>query len=421
MKNHDTTPGGRLHTPTTPAASDWTQSYWMEETPIVGRLEAPPKEGGILIVGSGLTGTSAAYWLDLAGFEDLTIVDYEVEKSATFRNCGHILYGTVESMLALVSLHGEETAREVWQYSIEICHEVRDTIARLGIAADYRQDGYLVIAIDETEDDECRRSIELLTRMGFASEYVSVPELKRLGFRNVHGGRFEPGSAQAHPVKFRNGLLRHSLTKGTKYFSGVKVSAIEEEGDHVIATTNYGKLRYDAAVIATSAYSPLVSRFYAEKRLVEPFRGQIITSAPLKQRFPVLYPHSFDHGYEYALVTPDNRLMIGGWRNNTPTREIGTYDVMPNPSVDIGLQEFVQRHYAIDEKIEWEYSWAGIMDTSKTGFPFIGPTSSPRIFTCAGYTGHGFSWAHGSAKLLADIMAGNPVAPVAKHFNPKFL
>jgi glycine/D-amino acid oxidase-like deaminating enzyme len=83
------------------------------------------------------------------------------------------------------------------------------------------------------------------------------------------------------------------------------------------------------------------------------------------------------------------------------------------------LKDFVQDHYEITEKIEWEYSWAGIMATSKTGFPFIGPTTSPRIFTCSGYTGHGFSWAHGSAKLMADVMAGNPIPAVAKHFNPK--
>ena len=42
-----------------------------------------------------------------------------------------------------------------------------------------------------------------------------------------------------------------------------------------------------------------------------------------------------------------------------------------------------------------------------------------RIFTCAGYTGHGFSWAHGSAKLLADIIVGDPIPPVAQHFRPQ--
>lgn len=396
---------------------DYTRSFWMEVEPLRGSADAP-KEGGILVIGSGLAGSSAAYWLQHYGFSDITMVDYEVEKSATFRNCGHILYGTVESMYALKQLHGAEAARELWDFSIEICHEVRDTISRLSIDADYRQDGYLVMAIDEVEDKEVRESVALLNSMGFQSDYVEAAELKRMGFRNVTGGRFEAGSAQAHPVKFRNGVLAEALRNGLSYHSGVQVLSVEDEGGTATVTTNRGTYRYDAVVIAANAYSPLLSRFFAGRKLVDPFRGQIITSKPLKGKLPVSYPHSFDHGYEYALRTPDNRLMIGGWRNHTPGGEIGTYDHTPTPLVEQGLIDFVRNHYALSEELEWEYSWSGIMAASRSGFPFIGPTTSPVIFTCAGCTGHGFSWFHGSAKLLAKIIAGEPIPKVARIFNP---
>jgi|GEM_PF-1243500 len=398
----------------------FTPSYWMEVPAIEGQTTRPRDGGGILVIGSGLSGVSSAYWLKEVGFEDVTMVDFALPHAATFRNCGHILYGTVESMQALVALHGRETAREIWEFSIGICHEVRETVRRLRMDADYEQSGYMVIAIDETEDKEIHESIELLRGMGFQSDYVEPGKLRQLGFKNVRGARYEAGSAQAHPMKFRNGVLKYCLDHGVEYHSGVRVTSVEEEGDHVLVNTEqWGQLRYDAVVIAANAYSPLLSRYFEERRLVEPFRGQIITSKPLKHEFKVKHPHSFDHGYEYALVTTDNRLMIGGWRNNTPGGEVGTYDIDPNKFVEQGLKDFVEEHYEIKEKIEWEYSWAGIMATSKTGFPFIGPTTSPRIFTCSGYTGHGFSWAHGSAKLLADVMAGNQVPAVAKYFNPK--
>ncbi len=398
--------------------TDFTPSYWMAVPPIGGRAEKP-KDGGIAVIGSGLSGASVAYWLLENGMTDITIIDYEHEKAATYRNCGHILYGTVENMLALTALHGEETAKKIWQHSIDICHEVRDTIKRLKLDADYKQEGYLVMAIDQAEDDEIHQSISLLNRMGFESNYVPKVEVEALGFKNTFGARFEPGSAQAHPVKFRNGLIQDFLARGGKYFSGVKVSSVEEDGDFVAVKSQHGVSHFDAVVVAANAYSPLLSRYFQERRLVDPFKGQMIASKPLKHEFKFKNPHSFDHGYEYAIVSNDNRLIIGGWRNNTPTKEIGTYDILPNPMVDQGLKDFVTHHYNINEKIEWEYAWAGIMATSKTGFPFIGPTTSPRIFTCAGYTGHGFSWAHGSAKLLADIMVGNPVPEIAKYFNPK--
>jgi gamma-glutamylputrescine oxidase len=398
-----------------------THPYWLDVPLIQGQAAPPPAEGEILIIGSGLSGVSTAYWLQKKGFTDLTLVDHRPGEAASFRNCGHILYGTVESMSALVALHGEDTARDLWALSIAICHDVRDTVKHEGLKVDYRQDGYLVLGIDDSEHREILKSIELLNRHGFRSDYVSKDRLETLGFRNVTGGRFEQGSAQAHPTKFRNALLELCLKRGARHHSNVQVKAVEEHGGKVIVTTAAGRLAYEAVVIAANAYSPLLSDFFQKHRLVEPFRGQILCSRPLRTKLPVSYPHSFDHGYEYAIATEDNRLMLGGWRNHT-AGETGTYDITPNPLIEEGLKAFAKHHYALasQETIEWEYSWSGIMAASRTGFPFIGPIDSQRIFTVSGYTGHGFSWAHGSAKYLAQIMAGDPIPDlIARRFNPR--
>ncbi|HTL11361.1 MAG TPA: FAD-dependent oxidoreductase [Bdellovibrionota bacterium] len=396
---------------------NFPKSYWLEVPPLTGSTDAPPKRTGIVVVGSGLAGASAAYWLQKAGFDDVTVVDYLTEQAATFRNAGHILYGTVESMKAMVELHGEAKAKELWQFSIDICNQVETTINELDIAADYKRDGYLVISIDETEDKECRDSVTFLNKMGYQSDYVSAEDVYKMGFRNCYGARFEKGSARAHPTKFRNGVLRTFLERGGKYHSGVQVTAVDEHGDGVTVKTSKGTIECDAVVLCTNAYTPLFSSFF--EGLVDPYRGQIIASKPLKHRFPVKHAHSFDHGYQYAVVTEDNRLVLGGWRNHSSTREMGIYSIDINTHIEQGLKQFAQDYYGIGEKIEWSHSWAGIMALSKTSLPFIGNTSSPRIYSCLAFTGHGFSWAHGSAKLLADIMAGNPLPEVARHFNPK--
>ncbi len=398
-----------------------THPYWLDVPLIEGLKTPPPREGEICIIGSGLAGVSAAYWLQQKGYTNIALVDYKAQDAASFRNCGHILYGTVESMQALVAIHGEKVARELWALSIDICHEVRETVRREKLEVEYKQDGYLVIAIDESEDQEIKRSIDYLHGFGFQSDYVPREKLEALGFRDVFGARYEDGSAQAHPTKFRNALLEICLKKGLHYHSDVQVKSVEERGGQVeITTAGSGTLRYEAAVIAANAYSPLLSDFFAKHRLVEPFRGQIICSKPLRKPLPVSYPHSFDHGYEYAIATSDNRLMLGGWRNHTEGGETGTYDITPNPLVEDGLKAFAAKHYRELGSIEWEYSWSGIMAASKTGFPFIGPTDSQRIFTVSGFTGHGFSWAHGSAKLLAEAMAGESSSDLlAKRFNPR--
>jgi len=393
--------------------------YWLEVPLITGSLEKVPQKASIVVIGSGFSGASLGYFLQKKGFEDILLIDYKPEQAATFRNCGHILYGTVESMKAFSEIHGIEKARCLWAHSIELCNQVEDTIKELKMDADYRRDGYLVISINEAEDRECRDSVKLLNSLGFESEYYDAKQIENLGFKNSFGARYERGSAQAHPTKFRNGLIQSFLNNQGQYHTGVKVTAVEDTGNGVKLQTENGVILADAVVIAANAYSPIFSEFVKSRGLIEPFRGQIITSKPLKHDFKVRFPHSFDHGYEYALVTEDNRLMIGGWRNNSPTKELGTYSLATNEYISQGLKEFVAKHYDISETIDWEYVWTGIMGASLTSLPFVGPTNSDRVFMCGGYTGHGFSWGHGSAALLAAIMAGESVPEVAKYFSPR--
>lgn len=400
-------------------SKSYSKPYWMEVPVTTGEASEVPEKASIVVIGSGLSGVSAAYFLAERGFEDVIIVDYKPEQSASYRNCGHILYGTVESMKAMVEIHGREKARELWKFSTQICDMVGRTASELGVDIDYKRDGYLVLSISEAEDFECRDSVKLLNEMGFQSEYVDADTVRGLGFKNCFGARYEKGSAQAHPVKFRNGVLDAFLRKKGKYYSDVRVLSLDETSDGVEVRTARGVIHADAAVIAANAYSPLFSDFFKDRGLIDPFRGQIIASKPLKHEFKVRYPHSFDHGYEYALVSEDNRLILGGWRQNSETREMGTYSLDTNPLIEEGLKRFALDYYDINEPIEWEYSWSGIMAASRTGLPFIGNTTSPRIYACCGYTGHGFSWAHGSAHLLADIIAGMPLPGVAKYFNPK--
>src|SRR4029077_15025318 len=125
----------------------------------------------------------AGYWLQKQGFSDITLIDYQPKDSASYRNCGHILYGTVESMKAFSEIHGHDKARELWGFSVEICDRVRDTIEELNLDADYRQEGYLVLAISEAEDKECRDSVKLLNSSGFQSDYLPQEKTRQLGFK----------------------------------------------------------------------------------------------------------------------------------------------------------------------------------------------------------------------------------------------
>lgn len=388
-----------------------TDSYWLQATPITGKRTAPA-DNSIVIIGSGFSGVSCAYFLQQAGCEDILLLDDDCYMSASLRNCGHILPGPVESMYALQQIHGAEKANMIWEFSENCCAHLKHTVEMLGVEIDYRQDGYLVIAIDKTEDDEIKQSIDLLHAAGFsANTYVPASKLQKLGIRNAYGARFDAHGATAHPLKFRNAVLAHCLTKGLKYHSGQQVSNVAERGEHVIITLpDNQQLHADAVVLATNAYTALLLPFFAARQLITPFRGQIITSMPLAKKPALTVPFSFNHGYEYGLLTLDNRIMFGGWRENTDGEQ-HTFDLTPNPIVEAGLKDFAAQYLDFCHDVSWQFSWSGIMGASTSGLPYVGPTPSSRIYVCAGFTGHGFGWAHGCAELLQKIMTGDTNLP----------
>jgi len=99
--------------------------------------------------------------------------------------------------------------------------------------------------------------------------------------------------------------------KGVKYYSSVTVTELTEDDSHAFLKicwwkTFYYSYSYEQCLRTfDESFFLKVSNYWA-------FQGSDHHSAPLKHNFLVKGPHSFDHGYEYALVTPDNRLMIGG-------------------------------------------------------------------------------------------------------------
>ena len=385
----------------------FTKSYWLETSPLVGE-HSMPQDSSIVVIGSGFSGVSCVYFLQQAGCKDILLLDDDCYKSASFRNCGHILPGPVESMYALQQIHGMEKATLIWDFSLYCCTRLQQTVVELEVDVDYRRTGYLVIAIDVHEEREIKKSIALLHTAGFtANNYVSAAQLHQRGVRNAHGARYDAAGATAHPVKFRNAMLTRCLTQGLRYHSGQTVKTVAERGSQAVITLQTNKqLHADIVVLATNAYTTLLSPFFAARQLITPFRGQIITSAPLAPKPALDMPFSFNHGYEYGLLTSDNRLMLGGWREHT-AGETHTFDLTPNSAVVAGLQRFAAQYLTFANNITWQYSWSGIMGASTSGLPYVGPTPSSCIFVCAGFTGHGFGWAHGCAELLQKIIMGD--------------
>lgn len=376
--------------------------YWLQKELIRGRSDIDVPHGEIAVIGSGLSGASVAYFLSQKGYRP-TLIDFEPEKSASYRNAGHILWGGGESYKALVSVHGRDNAKKIMNFSLKCVDELKKTVKDNDIKCDLRSTGAYHCPIDINEFKDQKDSIKMMREDGFEGRHLLTKATARsFGFEAL-GVEHCYHSATAHPVKFRNALLESIVN--LSYYEK-KVTGVEEKDGSVTVSFEDGKFSvFSSAVLCLNAYSQLSSSFFEQKKSIEPFKGQILVSKKLKCSLPNA-AHSFDHGYIYSNFLPDRRFLIGGWRNNVEGGEKGSYDLDLNPEITDGLKKFAKNQYGISDT-EWEYNWAGIMGSSSSGLPFVGPTSSPLVFTCSGFTGYGFGWAHGCAKTLVDIMNGD--------------
>jgi glycine/D-amino acid oxidase-like deaminating enzyme len=384
-------------------------TYWTSTCfPLKGTQEKP-KDGGILIVGAGLAGTSAAHFLK--DEFDVQLVDCGTENASYFRNAGHILFGASENYKSFIDIHGREKARDIFKMSEAFCLLQRATILENNIQCDYFQGDYHSVASNSREEEQIIESIDLLNQDDMKHSYYTTARsiYDKIGFKSNLGGKVCNLSAQGHPVKFRNALL-----SDVPYFS-YKIKNIEDLDEKVKVEYFDGSFsEHDALVIAGNAYSPLFSSFFSDRKLIEPFKGQIIVSEPLENIKRSSF--SCDHGYIYGTYTSDNRLLIGGWRNNVPGKEVGTYDLEINPLTENGLKQYIADHFG--RNVKFEFSWSGIMGANQSGLPYVGPTNSPLVFALTACNGYGFSWSHGCAKLLSDIIKGNPLMQGWQHLNP---
>ena len=381
-------------------------TYWQyNSTHPFGSL-SKPNNNSIVIIGAGLAGVSTAYFLFKQNYKDIIIIDCGTENASYFRNAGHILHGAGENYKAMCSIHGRSKAKSLFNLSEQFCNQIKNTIDTLDVDCDYHKGEYLVVGSSKQEEQDIIESVEMMNQDGFKTSSIEK-DITKWGFKQGVARKCEL-SAQANPAKFVKTLLEYLIKQGVKYYHRKVINIEELPGSVEITYQKQDSSKHDAAVIATNAYTPLISKYFKDRNLIEPFKGQIIVSSSLSRAWPQMY-FSMDHGYIYGTITRDNRLLIGGWRNNVPGGEIGSYDLNINSFTENGLKQFVKENLEFEIK-RWDYSWAGIMGSSSTGLPMVGPINNSQIYCLVGCTGYGFGWFHGCGKILADIILGNNIS-----------
>ncbi len=377
---------------------------WHEDRPDYPPGEVPASVD-VAVIGAGITGTAVALNLQRLGVSTVVVERRFPAWGASGRNAGHLVAGTLEHYSRAVEALGHGRARDLWEFSVRSCDELRAEIGLLPADVAFQQTGFLACAATPEERRELERSVQLLRDDGFKAEFWSSEQLgKRFGHSAFHGARYCPDGALVHPGRLVWALIRRYLEEGGRLLCATEARGVEDRADGLLLQTDRGAIRCTAVVHCTNAWTFELLPGFRER--IQPVRGQMLATERLHKVFSMGMAANF--GYEYWRQADRGAVLLGGWRWSQAEREIGVLGEELNPEVHRGLVEFMRASFPRLKDIEVKRAWTGLMGFSSDGTPWIGEVPGRQgQFLAAGFTGHGFAMAWRGACLLArEIVRG---------------
>jgi len=390
-------------------------SLWWDGLP--GRIDLrDPLPGGIevdvAVVGGGLTGLWAAYYLTEAD-PDLRIAVIEREVmgfGASGRNGGwcSALFPVSAERLDRVAGPGAGAAMD--RAMQETVREVGRVVEVEGIDCGYTRGGTVVLARSAAQLGRARAEVEAARARGVGEEDLRLltadEAAERVGATDVLGATFTPHCAALDPARLVRGLATRVERRGVHLYEQTRVRSI----DPGTVTTTRGTVRAGTVIRATEGYTGSLAR---QARTLVPVYSLMVATEPLPDAFwaeaGLAERETFsDHRHTiiYGQRTEDGRLAFGG--RGAPYH-FGS-SIRPEFDCDAGVHAALHRTLielfpALADAVI-THRWGGPLGIARDWFSSVGIDATTRIAWAGGYVGDGLSTTNLAGRTLRDLVLG---------------
>ena len=393
--------------PTHNAAAEASRSVWME----AARFPAPALDRSlttdVVIVGSGICGTSLAYELTAKGVGVVILDRGEIGRGMTARTSAHLTFQSDDLYQEVISRRGLRAAKLHYESQRAAVDRIEAIVKTEKIACDFsRLDGILGLIGEKPE--LLSKEIEACHRLGYTEvRWAKKAELRRL---KASRGLCFPAQARFHPLKYLNGVLKIIARRKGLIFGRSCVTEVTESERHVTVTTSAGyKVKARRAVIATN--SPIAPKVAIHTKQT-PYRTYVIgAEIPKNKIVDALYWDTLDP-YHYVRLQPGrgkDMLIVGGEDHRT-----GEADDAPRRFDK--LERWMRARFPEARGIK--YRWSGQILDPIDYTAFIGRCPGrKRLFLATGDSGQGLTHGVVAGLLLADLTRGK-TSPWADIYKP---
>jgi sarcosine oxidase subunit beta len=367
-------------------------------------LSPLPDSAGVVVIGGGVIGTSAAFHLSEAGVDVVLVERGELASGSTSRAAGG-----VRTQFSDV-LNIEIAKRSLAAF--------RDFGRRPGWEIDLKQVGYLFVITREDDLEAFEQSVALQREHGLDSRILTPPETRELcpllEGDDILAGSFSPGDGHATPEGVVQGYATGARARGAHVRTGCEVLAINTSGGEVTeVVTGGGRVRTNTVICAAGAWSRACGAMVGVDLPVLPLRRQILFTEPIAGLSGQL-PMTIDFESSFYFHREGPGLLMGmSDPHETPGFSVETTeDWIP------ALTAIVRRRAPRIADVGIRGGWAGLYEVTPDHNAIIGEAGTvSRFLYATGFSGHGFLQGPAVGEILRDMVLGRPpfvdIAPLS--------